>query len=748
MFPNFRVFFVALLGAVLLSGCTKDELDEESFELYAEKYTPDDSAKLAVRDGNTYWVDGDAIWVNGGTYRVKITNPDGSSATTTTTSSDWRKFKKGYVCVIYPFSAYVGPEVSSSTDKRKFEVRVPSEYNCYYSSRASGSKQILEGLPMVAYGNSNTPSSLYFKHITAAITVRVKNGIAGGATIVERIELINSAYKLQGDVQVTFSTGDPVIKTLDGASTYPIYQGTPDTVAINFLGAKPRITDYQDFQIPILPVGNTASAFTVKVHYKGLDENGVRGRAGVMYKSIPYVRSTNNHNNSIGRAQLGYAITQTTDANLEPLFEGTTTSVTLEDGTIISGNFYQIKTDEDVITLSEALDEKEDPWMGADGKLFQQSNYIVVNDIDMGGQKMVPIHYYNLNGTETCCFNGDNHTISNYTINSYNQNEPNSCGFFGRSGGGNIVIANLKLDNATYEFSHVNDKADRLVSTDANPCSAVGGIFAVVDDPGIVIENCQVTNIKMGAIVDQASKKQTDFYASGIVGLATEGVTIRNCTVGKVTVDNTNDASSGLVVDQFGAAIGRVDVTDAIKVIEIKDFTYNQTSDPLVFVNGLKNVRYGGVVANITRGCNLYMKNCRVTHKVVLNTKKKDDGDGKADNLYLGGLIGSMKGDTEMKAYMDNDCEVHGTIENNSLADYTVGKYEINRYISGDRKSNVKNMGGAGSVVSLTNNDLTVTTTSGKNTSFTEPSQTLFSSGAKAHSPTPPKVNGNTKLGR
>ena len=767
MFKKFSFYFVALLSAVLFSGCAKDEPEEEEvIELFAENYTADSSSKLAVQDANTYWVDGDTMWVNGGAYWIKITNPDGSSAKAYTDDRHWRVFKPKYICAIYPFSAYVGDPPTTSTNKKNFEVRVPDTYNYKESGSASGSKQILDGLPMVAYGATYNDSKQYidalnFKHLTAAITVRVKNLITGGSITLEKIELINNKYQLSGDMMVTFSDGDPGIKTVEGSHAIPYNNnGTSNNmVTLNFPDKYKITGEYKDFQIPILPVGDDPSTFTIKVYYKAVDGEGVT------YKYPTYVRHTNateDHpegddcDKSIARACLGYAVTKIDGSDKQPLFAGQTTSVTVN-GTTVSGNFYEIATPEDLITLAEALDDTEDPWKGADGKLFQQSNYIVTEDIDMDGQKIVPIHYYNLNGTEPCCFNGNGHTIKNFTANSVNQNEPNSCGLFGRSGGSHIIITNLNVENATYEFAHVGADGQKLVSTDVNPCSAVGGIYAVIDDEDIVIDNCTVTNIKMGSTNStRAATTQTDFYAAGIVGLATRNVTIRNCKVGKATVDNTNDAASGKLVDQFGGAIGRIDIQDhPSDVITIENFTYDQSAvmvgspavftpeqntDPLTFDNGLKNVRYGGLIANITRGCTLYVKNCKVNHNAVLNTLIKDDGDGKATNIFVAGLIGTIKSEI-MRAYIDAACEIHGTIENNSLASYT-NDYEINLYISGDKKGNFKKLNETGSVDALeaSHTTLSLTTSASKSTSFRYPSQTLFSTGTKSDSPTPKKT--------
>jgi hypothetical protein len=267
--------------------------------------------------------------------------------------------------------------------------------------------------------------------------------------------------------------------------------------------------------------------------------------------------------------------------------------------------FFGIGTIDELVNLSKAMDSL---WTTHDGAgSYNTSNYIVINDIDMQGTKLTPIHYYNLNGTGRCYFDGQGYTISNFVASSINENEPNCCGLFGRSSGDSITIKNLNIDNATYTFNHV---ARTILNYDANPCSAVGGIYAVIDKNGIVIENCHVTNIRIGASGSVMSgDDQTDFYASGIVGLVHNGVIIRNCSVGSVIIDNTYDASNRSLVVQFGPAIGRIDVGnsngsntyqkagDKAPVITVDNFIYDQGSTVLTFDANLKNIRYGGIVA-------------------------------------------------------------------------------------------------------------------------------------------------------
>ena len=558
--------------------------------------------------------------------------------------------------------------------------------------------QVLDGLPMVAYAGESDDISegLQFKHLTAAITVRVKNEKEETLEL-DRVMLINDQFKMSGTVTVDISQNPIVVDT----ST----PGTPDTVTVHFTDEKKTIAPggYVDVQIPILPVGKTKSTFTIKAvgHHTG--------------SSFHYERTTPERNNQIERARIGYAVAKfASDAPASDLFEQQTITVNGQEK-----NFYEISTPDELLTLADAMDNK---WENSTGEtMYHQGNYIVTEDLDMNGSKIVPIHYYNENNDERCYFDGQNHTISNFVASSVGEKQPNCCGLFGETGGDSITIKNVKIDSAEYEFAHTNKKIicseNGFSYTDNNPSTAVGGIYAVIRHAGIEIVNCTVSHITMGSTGNVMSgENQTDFYAAGLVGLVTTGVTIRNCYVGTVEVEN-NETNKNALVDQFGAAIGRVDVgysqsensyqyivetlgkpIDSVPTVRIENFTYEQGTTELTFCAGLKNVRYGGLIANMARGGVLIMDNCHVHHNVGI------DGEPTSE-MYLSGLVGCHKNspsgtiggkkyNTKMALCMKPNCSVSGNIRNNAVPRYynkknmthedTVknDKFQINKYYS------------------------------------------------------------------
>ena len=640
-----RFFFLALGCAMLLTSCVKDEPGLNFLELYAESYTPDGKAsKAAVLGEYTYWVNGDDVWINGTRYDVVIDGTDVYAEGVQTNGSHLYK-------AVYPAAAYVG---LSGTDD--VTVTIPNEY--YY--RESGGKQVLDGLPMVAYySGESDPEGLQFKHVTAAITVVVKNE-KSDSVLLDKIELINDIYQLSGNV--TVSLANPGVDSLAGSG---------GMVTVFFTDNKPKIAPggSKEIQVPIRPVGKRNSTYTINVtsHWKG--------------SKYAYSKSSSApRDNHIYRADLGYAVTKF-DGNIAPqdLFEKN------------SSGKYEISSPEELLTLSEAMDSMY-TLSGGSGQYIYQ-DYVVTQNIDLGGAEMTPIHYYNLNSETPVTFDGGNHTVSNFTASSIGENDPNVCGFFGRTEGQNITIKDLNIEDATYEYRHTNASGDLPYSQTA--CTAVGGVIGLIDDPNTTISGCSVSKITFAPANDATAG--TDMYASGIAGFVTEECTISGCSVGTVIIDNSAQTTSGKLIDQFGAAIGRIDVgfdrdhkpplynytwADTIggeiavpnpKKITISDFTYTQGATPMIFASGLNNVRYGGLIGNVTEGGIIEISNVKLHHHVVINQPT----NGK----YCGGLIGFSRSSHDFAVVLNaTGCVIDGyiTIKGAESADKAkngVGKY-------------------------------------------------------------------------
>lgn len=672
------LFIFCALFAMFVCGCQKeDDITDNKIILQAEGFTS--STKASVEGKYTYWLENDNVLINGTNYQVHIENNGNDAMISEITTTP----NHTYYCV-YPSSVYVSNSGSIYT------VNIPKRYQY----KESSGRQVLDKLPMVSYYTGNTdPRYLHFKHLTAALTIRIKNEREESIEI-DKVAVINNKYKLSGNTQVDIST----CSDATGIMITPVKTNVPDTVYVYFSGITKHIgtNEYLDIQVPIFPVGNDNSDFTINVYGHN---------AGTRYT---YSRSTGERDNSIARACLGYVVTKyTTTTPPEELFDSH-----IENGR----KYFEIWTPDDLFRVTEAL---ANLWETPNGEAYNTANYMVMQDIDMGGATITPLYNYNAGGTDRCYFDGQDYTISNLKISSVDGSEKNACAFFGKSIGDNITVSNLNLEDIDYEVAHTTNY---LIGYDNNPSTAVGGIFSVVNTDGIVIDNCSVSIANVRATnAPTGAGSQTDLYVGGMVALLHTDVTITNCSVGEVLVDNSNDVSGGRLVMQFGGAIGRIDVGDKngsnsyqylgnnAPAATIENFTYNQGSNPIVFQEGLKNVRYGGLIANITRGGIIIMNNCNVVHNMKVYKP--------TSQMNCAGLIGSNRVAQNMGIYLDPNCSISGVIDNQAVTSYN-GNFQIEKYV-GNTTNKITLLNGSASTC---NYSLTVT---GKTSGFKTPNQQL-----------------------
>ena len=699
---NKNFLFLALGCAMLMTSCVKDEPNAYFIKLFAEGFTPDGSAsKAAVSGDATYWVAGDDLWINNYRYEIIASGGEAVASGVHQEGEDNKVYR-----AVYPVSAHDGAITSDN-----ITINVPNEY----IYRESEGKQVLDGLPMVAYHSGSDPEGLNFKHVTAAITVRVKN-VLDKSIDLSSIELINDVYKLSGTVPVNLSQcasdGTPTI-------TAQTKTGDDNRVTITFVDVKTIVAGgYVDIQIPILPVGDANSQFTVKInaHNQGVRYAYSRTQSGA-------------RDNTIERGYLGYATAryESEEVEVKDLFD-----VTTEGGK----DYYEISSPDDLANLSNAM---KNGWTDKDGEegAYKYANYKVTSEIDFQGATISPIHFYNQNGTGECVFDGGGNLIHNVTFDSGTEENSNACGFFAGTDGENIKVQNLNLQDANFVFHHRDAK---LISYDDNYTTSVGGVFGVVDKPGVEIVNCTISHITIGCSEGAnptmaPNKNQCDYYASGLVGLCTTELKICSCYVGTVEVENNEvQAKLGNMVDQFGAAVGRWDVGDKnssnsyataganAPLLSIDHFTYDQGSTQLTFIGGLRNIRYGGIIANVTRGGILRMTNCSVKHNLKLN-------GAPTTEMYVAGVVGCFKNSLKTGFYM-KDCTCCGTIENQAISGYT-NSFQINKFYSlGPNLKALKDSETGGETETATQNSCSIPSgesysVTGQTTSFKNNSQTF-----------------------
>ena len=243
----FKQLFV-LIMIILFVGCTKDE-HNNVFILQAEGFQQDKTSQKAGVSGNhTYWLDGDMVSINGMACSVSVTNNNEAVAYGIMTND-----RHEYMAV-YPAHVRVSNIGTSHI------INVPK----YYINPENNGCQVLDGIPLVAYHiGEQDPDTMKFMHVTAAITVRVKNERSNDIEL-DRIELINDQYRLCGNITIDISEcahgGTPTV--------LPDKIGVSDTVTIYFTNGTKHITggSYADIQIPMIPVGTDNSNFTINIY--------------------------------------------------------------------------------------------------------------------------------------------------------------------------------------------------------------------------------------------------------------------------------------------------------------------------------------------------------------------------------------------------------------------------------------------------------------------------------------------------
>ncbi|MCD8378473.1 MAG: hypothetical protein LUB59_06775 [Candidatus Gastranaerophilales bacterium] len=164
-------------------------------------------------------------------------------------------------------------------------------------------------------------------------------------------------------------------------------------------------------------------------------------------------------------------------------------------------------------------------------------NYILMADIDLGGAEWTPIGSYSNPFTGT--FDGNGHTISNYTISTEN----NGSGLFGCTDGAtitNVIIENAIISStgedagALIGCAYDTTVSNCVVSSSVSGQSYVGGAIGCAI--GCTITNCSSSsNVSASGSYNSSTNTITsDGFAGGFAGY------VSNCTI-------DNCSSSGTV---------------------------------------------------------------------------------------------------------------------------------------------------------------------------------------------------------
>lgn len=231
-----------LVSLAAMSGCVKDEM-EHSGRMILKTEGSDDS-KTAVAGTRVYWVDGDQVRINSET--PKVTVADGRAYVDVTT--------EGTIYGYYPYSIVSGTESYWKNDTPS--ITIPSTYSCH----SNGALQIIPGLPMVGRADASA-ESIMFKHVTAAILVRIRN-TTGHDLYLNHVTVRSATQRLCGSVTVNHDAADLGLSatTTSTSSERKVSVFFSDTPVIATGGS-----DIREIQVPILPIAAATNDLTIEV---------------------------------------------------------------------------------------------------------------------------------------------------------------------------------------------------------------------------------------------------------------------------------------------------------------------------------------------------------------------------------------------------------------------------------------------------------------------------------------------------
>ena len=263
------MIFAMAATVLLIAGCQKERVD--GMILLAEGFN-NNNTKLLVNGNASTWATGDEVRINGQVATVDV------SANNASVHLDEGVTAPFYG--VYPASIY------ASNDGANYTLNLPATYT--YAT--DGTYQVLSS-PMVGYTTNN--STMVFKHLTAAVTVEIKNDFGIDVRVTD-VTISSNKYKLNGSTNVAIGSSisvDPV-EEVSNAALRQVQMSFGTALYINS-GSTARV------QVPVLPVGSDNS-FTISVTVQNKDD-------AEMEYTFSKTQGSSQGTYALGRAQLGYA---------------------------------------------------------------------------------------------------------------------------------------------------------------------------------------------------------------------------------------------------------------------------------------------------------------------------------------------------------------------------------------------------------------------------------------------------------
>ncbi len=256
--------------AMMAVGCQKDR-NADGMLLLAEGFN-NNGSKVLVDGLASTWADGDEVRINDQTAAVSVTTGNASVHLGSGVDAPFYG--------VYPAGIY------GSNSGASYTLNLPATY----TYETDGTHQKLAS-PMVGYTDNST--SMTFKHLTAAVTVQIKNDFGIDVTVTN-VTVSSNKYKLNGTTAVTL--GNSIAVAAEETDNAALRQ-----VQMNFTGTALNITsgNSANVQVPVLPVGDD-NRFTISVTVQNKDD------AEMVY-TFNKTQGSTQGTYALGRAELGYA---------------------------------------------------------------------------------------------------------------------------------------------------------------------------------------------------------------------------------------------------------------------------------------------------------------------------------------------------------------------------------------------------------------------------------------------------------
>ena len=288
--------------AMVFAGCQKEN---KGIRLFAEGFNGDSKLAAYGTDGTkSKWLEGDQVNINGAEYDITL---DGENAYVVDVPTN----ANGYV-------AFYPTRLGAATN-----LTFPSEF--YYIPVYN--EQYIDA-PMYAEASGENVSSLYFKHLGAALNLHITVTEPNyphdpNAVNISRIEICSNNYQLNGSFNVQCTYGNLTVVPVPYVPDEEVDDKGDDVVDDDVVPTERKVTILPDngthftisrtadIQIPVLPVGED-NKFTIKVY-----------RYDSKTKTVSRIfKKTQEHAGSLARGQMAYVNVELNGEDLNSYEDG------------------------------------------------------------------------------------------------------------------------------------------------------------------------------------------------------------------------------------------------------------------------------------------------------------------------------------------------------------------------------------------------------------------------------------------